>query len=83
MDVLVEKGDRVAQLIIEKIETPEVLEVEVRLFDTLDAARAEVIIRNSKRLFAEQVALGRLVVTTIRNLQGYPRCPAQVSHQYL
>jgi hypothetical protein len=67
MDILVEEGDRVAQLIIEKIQTPQVLEVEVRLFDTLDVARAEVVIRNSKRLIAEQVALGRPVVTNNSN----------------
>lgn len=31
-DFTVEEGDRVAQLIIEKIESPDVLEVDVRLF---------------------------------------------------
>lgn len=48
---IVQEGDRVAQLIIEKIETPEVLEVDVSTPEHSCVINAKISLRISRRLF--------------------------------
>lgn len=70
---LVEEGDRIAQLIIERIYTPEVLEVDVRLLVLkCPIHQAEHVFRILMRPFVEQVASVRQVVMG-RCLQLQPR----------
>lgn len=55
-----EEGDRIAQLIIERIYNPDVLEVDVSLSPFTVSMNAEKILRTSKKLFEERVDLDPL-----------------------
>ena len=62
--ISVDEGDRIAQLILEKIVTPEVMEVEVLLITHVLLLSANTLIRISMKLSVEPVALALLVGIT-------------------